>query len=409
MLVTTPLSGERVAPELALAQWTGSLKRSVLRQMLAVVSQPGIISFAGGLPAPELFPARAYAEAMQQVLAQDPRALQYGPPFEPLKEHIVRLMARRGVSCTAEQIFVTTGAQQGLNLAARLLLDDHAQVLVEQVVYTGIQQVLAPYRPQILGVKSDLDEGLDVAAVARYLQDGARPAFLYVIPEAHNPLGVSLATGRREELVDLARSYGLPIVEDDPYGFLYYDRLPPPALRSLDESWVIYVGSFSKILAPALRLGWMVIPQSLAPQLTVIKEAFDLETSALTQRCVAAYLDAGHLPAHLERLRAAYRERRDAMLTALERHLPEGARWTRPSGGMFVWVELPTHVDTTSLLWQSVEEARVAFIPGSAFAVPSGDGPGIAENCMRLNFSACAPEVIEDGITRLATIIRRAI
>lgn len=400
-------------PEIALAEWTRTMKRSVLRQMLAVVSRPGILSFAGGLPDPTLFPVQEYAKATATVLAEDRLALQYGPPYAPLKEQIVGLMAQRGVVCSAEQIFLTTGAQQALNIMARLLLNPGGQVIIEELVYTGIQQVLAPYQPDILTVPTDLVQGIDVDAVEAHLKRGARPAFLYAITEAHNPLGVSISPARQQQLVALSRTYGLPIVEDDPYGFLRYEDTFVPALRGRDDRWVFYVGSFSKILAPALRLGWMVVPESLLTKLTVIKEAYDLETSAFIQRSVAAYLTAGHLPAHVAHLRQEYSTRRDAMLAALERHFPDGAVWTRPQAGMFIWVELPQHVDTAELLWQAVEEEQVAFIPGQAFCAESGSTTAIggrrADNCLRLNFSNCTPEKIEEGIARLGKVLRRAL
>ncbi|HSM55196.1 MAG TPA: PLP-dependent aminotransferase family protein [Candidatus Sulfomarinibacteraceae bacterium] len=383
-----------------LAQWAEQAERSVLRQMIDVVSRPDILSFAGGLPALELFPQEAYAEAMARVLHDDARALQYGPPYKPLKEQIVALMAQRGVSCTLQQVFITTGAQQALDVLTRLLLNPDGEVLLEEVVYTGMQQALAPHGPRILPVSTDLQEGMDVDVVERWLTTGARPAFIYAIPEAHNPLGVSLSAERRERLVGLAQRYGLPIIEDDPYGFLSDGETPPP-LRALNEEWVFYVGSFSKILAPALRLGWIVAPEALAPQLTVAKEACDLESSALTQRAVAAFLQAGHLPGHLSRLREAYGRRRRAMLASLAQHFPAEARWTEPTGGMFVWVALPPGVDTVALLERTIAEEEVAFIPGHAFAIPGCQ----ANHCLRLNFSNATVAQIEDGIARLGRVI----
>ncbi len=389
--------------EITLADWTHSMSRSVLRQMIAITARPGILSFAGGLPDPALFPTADYAAALQQVLAADPKALQYGPPLEALKAHIVGLMAERGVQVTPEQVFLTTGAQQGLDILTRLFLNPGGEVLLEEIVYPGIQQTVAPYRPHILPVPTDLETGIDVDTIEQVLADGARPAFLYVIPDAHNPLGVSISPDKRQRLVSLARAYGLPIIEDDPYGFLHYDSHLEPPLRAFDDDWVFYLGSFSKILAPALRLGWMIAPEPLIPKLTVVKEANDLESSALTQRAVAAYLDAGHLPAHLETLRGEYGRRRDAMLQALYRHFPTEARWTVPSGGMFVWVELAAGVDTKVVLETAVTEAQVAFIPGAAFTVPGR----AAANCLRLNFSNCTPDRIEEGIARLADVINQ--
>lgn len=410
MSTITPFPRAEHTPELALAEWTRTLKRSMLREMLAVVARPGILSFAGGLPAPELFPTADFAAATAKVLATDDRALQYGPPFPPLKNQIVDLMASRGVTVTADQVFITTGAQQALNVLARLFLDPGAPVILEELVYSGILQAIAPSQPQILSVPTDLTEGIDVEAVEDYLLAGHRPAFLYTIPVAHNPLGVNISPAGRESLVELARRYGLPIIEDDPYGFLRYDGPPLRPLRALDDEWIFYVGSFSKILAPALRLGWMIVPDSLLGKLTVIKESYDLETSAFIQRAVAAYLAGGSLPAHLERLRSAYRQRRDTMLAALKRYFPASAHWSRPDAGMFIWVELPGHVDTSALLPQAVDEIQVAYIPGSAFSATGGSrtahGQPDAHNCLRLNFSNAACDQIEDGLARLGGFLR---
>lgn len=387
---------------LQLADWTQMMSRSVLRQMIAIVSRPGILSFAGGLPDPDLFPRVDYAQAMAGVLANDKFSLQYRPPLAALKQHIVQLMAQRGVTCTPEQVFLTTGAQQGLDILSRLLLNPGGEVLLEEVIYTGMQQAVAPAQPRILSVPTDLETGIDVDAVEAHLWRGARPAFIYLIPDAHNPLGVSISPVKRERLVQLARAYGVPLVEDDPYGFLYYEAEPYAPLRALDADWVFYLGSFSKILAPALRLGWMVAPEWLIARLTVVKEASDLESSALTQLAVTAYLDAGHLPAHVANLRQEYGRRRDAMLAALYRYFPAEARWTRPRGGMFIWVELPPEVDTAVLLETAVNEAQVAFIPGYAFAVPGH----VVKNCMRLTFSTCTPDMITEGIARLGALLQ---
>lgn len=397
-------------PEMALARWTQTMKRSVLREMLAVVSQPGILSFAGGLPAPELFPTADYARAVQEVLSSDPMALQYGPPYAPLKGQIVELMARRGVICDQEQIFLTTGAQQALNILARLFLDPGGQVLLEEIVYSGIQQVVVPYCPEILTVSTDLATGMDTNEVANYLRKGARPAFIYAITEAHNPLGINLSADKQQQLLEFADYYGLPIIEDDPYGFLHYEPTPSYPMRAKNEDWVFYVGSFSKILAPALRLGWLVVPEHLVSKLRVIKESFDLETSAFVQRTVSTYLNAGYLNAHLDTLVREYKCRRDTMLTALEQHFPESARWTKPTGGMFIWVELPQQVQTTELLNRCVQEIQIAFIPGIAFSVASGylesKKGHLANNCLRLNFSNSSPEQIEQGIAQLGQLLR---
>ena len=234
------------------------LTRSRLRELALLASQRGLLSLAGGLPASELIPRTAYATALRDVLAADGAALQYGQPYEPLRERIVELLRERGVDCAPTDVLLTSGAQQALSLAAQLLMDPGDQVLMEEHVYAGLRQAVLPYRPAIPTVRTDLDTGMDVDGVRALLERGARPAFVYAIADTHNPCGVRLGHEQRARLVALARRFGVPIVEDDSYGLLHYDQDPLPALRALDPEWVIYVGTFSKIIAPALRLGWLV-------------------------------------------------------------------------------------------------------------------------------------------------------
>jgi 2-aminoadipate transaminase len=319
-----------------------------------------------------------------------------------LKQHVVRLMAERGVECREEQVFLTSGGQQGVNLLARLLIEPGSTVIVEEMAYTGCQQVLYASQAEILTVPTDFKTGVDVDAIQRLLEMGERPALIYVVPDGHNPLAVSMSREKRRRLVELASTYCVPVIEDDAYGFLYYDS-PVPPLRALDHEWILYVGTFSKIMAPALRTGWVVVPESLIPHLAIIKEATDIDTAPLNQRGISAYLDGGHLPAHLARLRAEYRRRRDAMISALRTHFPPGAHWETPASGLFIWVELPEWVDTGELLAAALEQEKVAFIPGHAFYV-NEDHP--ATNRMRLNFSNSSVERIEDGIQRLARVIK---
>ena len=399
-----PVDPPRAESPLPLAERIGTLRRSLLRELVGVVSRPGVLSLAGGLPDPWLFPVTHYSAAVAHVLATDDRALQYGPTWGPLREEVVRIMAMRGVACAPEQIFITSGAQQGLSLLAWLLLDAGSPVLTEEAVYTGLTQAVAPLGAVPMTVPTDLEHGIDVDAVAWRLARGPRPAFLYVIPDGHNPLGVSVAPGARARLVELARRHRVPIVEDDPYGLLSYDGDHAPPLRALDDEWVLHVGSFSKIIAPGLRLGWLVVPPALTAPLSVLKEASDLESSALTSRAVAAYLQAGHLPGHIELLKNEYRERRDRMLAALSRHRPGGAKWTRPRGGFFAWLELPPGINTMALLDRAVAEERLAFVPGRAFAVE----PETADRCLRLSFSNVTPERIDEGVAALGRLVASA-
>jgi 2-aminoadipate transaminase len=398
---------EAAGLEGCLAGWIRQRERSLLREMVTVVSRPGILSLAGGLPAAEAFPCAQYARALAEVLAESPRSLQYSPVLPRLEEQVVELMALRGVECTTEQVVITTGAQQGIDVSARLFLERGKTVVYEEFAYTGIHQATAPFEPEVVTFATDLEHGLDVGALEEAVAGGLRPSFVYTIPDAHNPIGVSLAPERRSRLVALARKYRFPIVEDDPYGLLGLDGggFEPP-LRALDDEWVVYLGSFSKILAPGLRLGWMVVPARIALRAAIVKEAGDLESSALTQRAVSRLLDTGFLPQHLERLRTLYRERRDALLASLARHFPNGARWSRPGGGMFVWMELDPdggrEIDTVAALRRCVEEAGVAFIPGAAFT----QDPKRGRHAVRLSFSTLEPAVIDQAVATMARFLR---
>lgn len=392
--------------KLPLARWARESVPSALQGMLTVGSRPGILSLGLGLPAPELFPAADLSAAAARVLAGDPVALQYSPPFAPLKRHVVELMARRGVQCSEEQVFLTAGGQQGMSLLTRLLLDPGGTVLLERLCYTGLRQAVEPLRPRILSVPTDLDTGIDVDAVEAHLAAGERPAFIYAVTDGNNPLAVSISTEKRARLVELARTYGVPVLEDDAYGFFQYVDDPAPPMRALDDRWVLYMGTFSKIFAPALRAGWLVVPPELVPRLGIIKEATDINTSVFTHRVISSYIDQGLLPAHLERLRGEYRARRDAMLQALAEHFPAQARWRAPTAGMFVWVELPEGVDAGRLLTTAVETEQVAFLPGNAFG---HGGDPFASNCVRLNFSHSPPERLREGVARLGRVIARAL
>ena len=386
---------------LPLAEWTRFLRPSTIQAMMGHMARPGVISFALGLPAPELFPVDDYVAAADRVLRSDTGALQYKVPYAPLKEQVVELMARRGVRCAPEQVFLTTGAQQALALLARLFLEPGGQVICERLIYMGFQQVVESYQPQILGVSSDLETGLDVDRVEAYLEGGARPAFIYCVTDGHNPLGVSVSLEKRIRLAELARRHRVPIIEDDAYGLLHYGDVLPP-IRAMEDRWVFYVGSFSKVMAPGFRCGWTVVPEELVPMLGCAKDGADIDTSTFAQRLVSEYLRAGGFEAHLERVRDAYRERRDAMLGAIATHLPAGTRWSVPRHGALVWAELPDGYDAADLLLPTLEREGVAYVPGTAF---SFDGRGGTRG-MRLNFSFPSVAQIEEGIERLGRAAR---
>jgi 2-aminoadipate transaminase len=391
-----------------LAPWIRHRERSVLRQMVATVSRPGVQSLAGGLPELDLFPSSEIESALQAALRDDPRALQYSPAQDALKEQVVDLVRRRGVECGIDQVLLTSGAQQGIDIVTRALLTHGGSVAVDAMTYPGVLQATAPLQPRVLGVRGDLEGGLDLEHLEWLLRSGERPAFLYLIPDAHNPLGVSLAVDRRIALAELAQRYRLPILEDDPYGLLCYEGSFAAPVHALAADRVLYVGSFSKILAPGLRLGYLVGPPDVVRRLSTIKEASDLETSGLTQRAVSRLLaEPGWLDAHLERLHEVYRPRRDAMLAALERHFTGRAIWSRPRGGMFVWVELEQEeaarsLDTEELLRRCLDERNVAFLPGRAFVSAAGDGEAAGRRSMRLSFSSLPPEHIGEAVEAIA-------
>ena len=385
-----------------LAGWAQGLEQSALQKMLVATARPGIISLALGMPAVELFPTEALAEATERVLSMNASAFQYSPPLQSLKQHVRELMKWRGVNCHEDQIFLTAGAQQGMSLLSRLLLEPGGSVITEELIYTGFQQILEPLQPQVLTVSTDAETGMDVEAVEQYLSSGVRPSFIYSITDGHNPMSVRLHPSKRTRLVELAEQYRVPIMEDDAYGFLSYEN-PLPPLRALSDRWVFYVGSFSKILAPALRVGWVVVPKELMLPLSVIKESTDIDLAPLSQRIVNAYLDMGQLPAQIDMLRKQYRLRRDTMMRALAENFSDAARWTKPNSGFFVWVELPPVVDVDELFRRALEEEQVAFIPGHAFSV---NNKRSSTPSIRLNFSHPTVARIEEGIPRLARVLR---
>lgn len=399
-------SDEPASSPLVLARSMAEVAPSTLLKMLARAARPEVISFAVGMPASELFPVEPFSEACSRVLATDPGALQYGAPHGGLKTRICELMAHRGVDCSEEQIFLTTGSQQGMDLLGRLFLDPKGQVLMEDKAFDGLRIAVRTQTPEILTVPSSPETGIDVDAVEEVLRGGARPAFLYLIPEGHNPLGVSLSLDRRRRLLEVAERYRLPILEDDAYGFLNYESEILPPLRAWNADLVFYLGSFSKIFAPALRIGWIVAPKTLMPRLSALKHAADIDTASFAQRALAVCLEGLDFPAQLEKARAFYRHRRDTLVAALERRFPGGRaaggtiRWSRPSSGFYVWVELWSGSDATSLLEVALDHAQVALTPGQVFT-----GDSHANHCLRLSFAHLEPGRIEEGVDRLGVAL----
>jgi 2-aminoadipate transaminase len=380
-----------------LARRAERMNPSVLREILKVTERPGIISFAGGLPSPRTFPIKAFADACAEVLASDgPGALQYAASegFRPLREAVARMLPW---PVEADQVLITTGSQQGLDLVAKVLLDEGSRVLVETPTYLGALQAFAPMEPAVASVASD-DEGLDIADLARQ-RAGAR--FLYLLPNFQNPTGRTMSEARRQALVQVARELALPIVEDNPYGDLWFDAPPPAPIASRYPEGTIYLGSFSKVLAPGLRLGYVVAPPAIFPKLLQAKQAADLHSPGFNQRMVAEVLQGGFLDRHVPTIRALYKTQRDAMLAALQREMRGlDVQWNTPAGGMFLWARLPAGCDAVNLLPQAVERG-VAFVPGAPFYADAADA-----RTLRLSFVTASTEEIDKGIAALAATIR---
>jgi 2-aminoadipate transaminase len=380
-----------------LARRAERMNPSVIREILKVTERPGIISFAGGLPSPRTFPVEAFAEACRKVLADDGHgALQYAASegYGPLREEVARMLPW---PVDPEQVLITTGSQQGLDLVAKVLVDQGSRVLVETPTYLGALQAFAPMEPEVVGVSSDA-EGIDVADLAAQ-RAGAR--YLYVLPNFQNPTGRTMSEARRQALVQTARELALPLVEDNPYGDLWFDAPPPAPLAARHPEGTIYLGSFSKVLAPGLRLGYVVAPAQVMPKLLQAKQAADLHSPGFNQRMVAQVLQGGFLDRHVPTIRALYKAQRDAMLAALEREMQGlGVRWNAPDGGMFLWARLPEGMDAIALLPRAVERG-VAFVPGSAFYAGEPDA-----RTLRLSFVTASADQIATGIAALAAAIR---
>ncbi|HRI18543.1 MAG TPA: PLP-dependent aminotransferase family protein [Burkholderiaceae bacterium] len=387
-----------------LARRAAKMNPSVIREILKLTEKPGVISFAGGLPAPATFPVEEMRAACERVLREAPQAaLQYAASegYAPLREWVAGELGRHGQRVDASQVLITTGSQQGLDLVAKVLVDAGSTVLVESPTYLGALQAFAPMEPRLAGVGGD-DAGPDPDAMAEAARD-ADARFFYLLPNFQNPTGRSIDDARRAALVERAAAIGLPLVEDNPYGELWFDDAPPPGLAARHPDGVIYLGSFSKVLAPGLRLGYVVAPEAVAGKLLQAKQAADLHTPGFNQRVVYEVVRDGFLDRHVPTIRALYRSQRDAMLAALERHMPPGVRWNRPQGGMFLWVELPSGLDAVALLPQAVARG-VAFVPGAPFF--AGEQRA---NTMRLSYVTASAAQIESGVAALGETLRVAL
>jgi 2-aminoadipate transaminase len=386
---------------------------SVIRELLKYTEQPDIISFAGGLPAPEVFPLKEFKEACNIVLDEfGAQALQYATTegYRPLREMIARHTCRFGIDITPDNILITSGSQQALDFLGRVFINQGDHIVCESPTYLGALQAWNAYGAQYISVPSD-DNGMIVDEFEKALRIG--PKFIYVLPNFQNPAGTTLSLERRKRLVELADQYGVPIIEDDPYGQLRFEGEHLPAIVTLDSQYqecdgaytgnVIYLSTFSKLLAPGIRLAWVIAPQQVIRKLVMAKQAADLHTATFNQMVAYEVGKGGFLDEHVKFIRAVYKERRDLMLDTMAEFFPPEVHWTHPQGGMFLWGILPKGMDAAEVLKVAIEK-KVAFVPGGSFH-PNGGGA----NTMRLNFSFSTPEVIREGITRLGLLLRELV
>lgn len=396
------------------AQRTQRMASSAIRELLKLTEKPDIISFAGGLPAPEVFPVQEVEEACQRVLREEgARALQYSTTegHLPLREMIARHTSRYGIDVLPENILITSGSQQALDLLGKIFINPGDRVLVESPTYLGALQAWNAYGAEYVAVPSD-EHGMLTESLEDALRTG--PKFIYVLPNFQNPTGVTLTLERRRQLVEIADRYGVPIVEDDPYGQLRFEGDHLPSVVVLDGQYqdnhdtcyrgnVIYLSTFSKTLAPGLRMAWVIAPPDVTRKIVQAKQGTDLHTSTFNQMVAYEVARGGFLDRHVRLIREVYQERRDIMLETMEKTFPAEVSWTRPEGGLFLWGILPEWLDAASVLAQAIEH-KVAFVPGAPFHATGG-----GHNTMRINFSNASPEAIREGITRLGEVLSELI
>jgi 2-aminoadipate transaminase len=396
------------------AHRTQKMGSSVIRELLKFTEQPDIISFAGGLPAPDVFPVKEFQDACNEVLIRHgAQALQYSTTegYLPLRQMIARHTGRYAVEVTADNILITSGSQQALDFIGRLFINRGDYIVVESPTYLGALQAWNAYGAQYISVRTD-EDGMIVDELEEALRKG--PKFIYVLPNFQNPSGSTMSLERRQKLVEMADRYGVPIVEDDPYGQLRYEGEHLPSVVWLDSQYrgpngghysgnVIYLSTFSKLLAPGLRLAWVIAPPEVIRKFVMAKQAADLHTASFNQYVAYEVGKGGFLDEHVKVIRQVYKERRDVMLEMMSEMFPPEMRWTHPHGGMFLWGIMPEGIDGAEVL-KSALERKVAFVPGAAFHANGGGA-----NTMRLNFSYSTPDTIREGITRLGTTLKEVI
>jgi 2-aminoadipate transaminase len=387
------------------AERTKVMKSSAMRDLMALTERDDVISLAGGLPDTSTFPADSYASLMSTVAANScARALQYSPTegLSAVKQCIAEVMRAEGMEADEDEILVTTGGQQVIDLVCKTLVDPGDVVVCEAPTYPGAVPTFCAYQADVVQVTMDRD-GMRTDELESTLdamdREGRTPKFIYTVPNFHNPAGVTLSLERRHELVRIASERELLVLEDNPYGLLRYEGVPLPTLRSLDEEFIIYASTFSKILSPGVRLGWTCAPAPVLAKMNLGKQASDLCSSSISQYFVSAYFESGPWEDYVRSLTEIYRRRRDVMLDALAEHFPREAEWTLPQGGLFIWATLPDYIDTTDLLARALQD-HVAFVPGRAAFV---DGRG--GSAMRLNFSGVSEDDIREGIRRIGEVV----
>jgi 2-aminoadipate transaminase len=397
---------EQIEWEPKLARRTAGMKGSIIRELLKLTVQPDLISFAGGLPAAELFPVREIEEACRHILATDAaHVLQYSTTegHPPLREWLADTMSRPDLHVEADNILITNGSQQALDIIGKLFVEPGSCVMTSEPTYLGALQAWNVYEASYVTVPQD-DDGILVDLIPALLAKAKKPRLLYVLPNFHNPAGVSIPLDRRLRLVEIARKHDLILVEDDPYGELRFEGEEITPLYRLAPERTIYLSTFSKTLAPGLRIGWVTAPKPIIHKFVQAKQGTDLHTSTFAQAVVADVCQRGLLPGHVRLIRSTYHERRDAMLAALGEHWPEGCTWTRPKGGLFLWATVPEGLSTAELLPKAVAK-KVAYVPGMVFYPGEAGG----HNAMRLNFSCAGIAAIQEGIRRLGDVIREAV
>lgn len=382
------------------------VKASEIRELLKLTEQPGIISFGGGFPAPELFPVNEMIEISKKVMENNgAQALQYGPTegYRPLREAIAKRMGKVQVDAQVEDILVTSGSQQGLDFAAKVFIDPGDYIIIEKPSYLGAINAFRAYEPNFIDIELE-DDGMNMEQLEKALKENEKVKFIYVIPDFQNPSGKTWSIEKRKKLVELANKYDIAIVEDNPYGELRYEGELFPAIKHFDtEGRVIFLGTFSKIFCPGLRLGWIDAHPDVLRKFILLKQGADLQSSTISQIEVATFLNEYDIDAHIEKIKVVYKRRRDLMVGIMKEKFPKEVKYTIPEGGLFTWVTLPEHINTRDLAVKALEK-QVAFVPGGSFYAYPGH-----ENDMRLNYSAMPDDLIIEGMNRLADVINEAL